>query len=317
MAFDINYESMSDFHQTISTRFFNTLAAQPAALWQQIATKIDSTSERNTYPFLGEIDDMREWIGQRIVRQIKSHRYAIENRKFELTFEAEVDKIKDDNGGAVALYGSLAEMRARSVAMQPDQLMFREVLAMSPAADSLHSIACYDGQDFFDTDHPVGSSTVSNDMGGSGDAWYLLDTSKPLRPFIYQEREAPTLAAMTDFSNPRVFELDRFTWGAKRRNAGGYGLWQGAVRSKQTLDATNVQAAWQRMTSFENDEGRNLGMRPTLLVVGQSNEWTAMDLFDLRVIPVGTGAATDGDRFVGAENKMYKKVPFIVSPWLP
>ncbi len=308
----INFETMDDFHQTISTKFFNALAAAPPALWPQIASEIQSTSSRNTYPFLGELDDMREWIGPRIIRQLEQHRYSIENRKFELSLKAEVDQISDDAGGAVALYGSVAEIRARSVALQPDQMMFREVVAMAPNADGNHSIICYDGQNFYDTDHPVGSGVVSNDMGGSGDAWYLLDTSKPLKPFIYQNREAPLMAAMTDFGNPHVFMLDQFVWGIKRRNAGGYGLWQGAVRSKEALNATTLRQAWERMNSFKNDEARNMGMNPTVLLVGQSNRFTAMDLLDLKLVSDNVG----GGNTVAVDNKMYKKIPLLVSDWL-
>lgn len=311
----INFETMDDFHQTISTRFFNALAVAPPSKWRQIATEIASSSSRNTYPFIGELDDMREWIGPRIIRQLEAHRYAIENRKFELTLKAEVDQISDDNGGAVALYGSRAEIMGRSVALQPDQMMFREVVAMDPSESNNHSILCYDGQNFYDTDHPVGDTVASNDMGGAGAAWYLLDTSKPLKPFIYQNREAPVFAAMTDFSNPHVFMLDQFVWGAKRRNAGGYGLWQSAVRSKQTLDGPNLRAAWERMNSFTNDEGRSLGMNPDLLVVGQSNRFVAADLLDLRFVSDLVGSAAGGNTTV--ENKMYKKIDVLVSEWLP
>lgn len=298
---DINYENMNDFHQTVSRRFFGALAAAPASEYSRLATTIQSTSERNTYPFLGEIDSMRKWIGPRVIRQLKSHRYAIENEKFELTMSAKVDHIKDDQGGAVAMYGSIAEIYGRSVARQPDELMFQEVIPGGA------SIACYDGQNFFDTDHPVGDGVVSNDMGGAGTAWYLLDTSKPLMPFIFQPREEPVFAAMTDFSNPHVFMLDEFVWGAKRRNAGGYGLWQCAVRSKQTLDATNLQAAWERMTSFTNDEGVKLGCRPDTLLVSSTLEWTANELVDLKLIDVGG---------VAVENRMYKKIKPFVSQWL-
>lgn len=301
---DINFETMNDFHQTISTKFFGALAAAPPSEWQRIATEIPSTSARNTYPFLGELESMRKWIGPRIIKQLASHRYSIENDKYELTMSAKVDEISDDAGGAVSLYGARAEIMARAVSLQPDELMMGDILV------NAGSLPCYDGQNFFDTDHPVGASTVSNDMGGSGDAWYLLDLSKPLKPFIYQNRQDPLFATMTDFSNPHVFMLDEFVWGCKRRNAGGFGLWQTAVRSKQTLDATNLRAAWERLVSFKNDEGRKFGMRPTLLLVGASNEFVASDLLDLQIVQGASGNSS-------ITNKFYKKIPYMVSAYLP
>jgi phage major head subunit gpT-like protein len=299
---DINFETMDDFHQTISTKFFNALAAAPATEYTRISSEIPSTSSRNTYPFLGEVDDMREWIGPRIIRQLKSHRYSIDNRKFELTLSAQADEIADDQGGAVAIYGALAEIKARSVALQPDQLMMGEIV---PGGTST---ACYDGQNFFDTDHPVGSTTVSNDMGGSGTSWYLLDLSKPLKPFIYQNRESPVFAAMTDFSNPHVFMNDEFVWGIKRRNAGGYGLWQTAVHSKQTLNETNLRLAISAMNAFENDEGRKMGMNPTLLLVPLSLQFIARDLLELQIVSDGAGA--------GISNRVFKTIPYMVSSYL-
>lgn len=314
---DINFNTMDDFHQTISTRFFNALAASPPSEWARVATEIASTSSRNTYPFLGELDSMRRWLGPRIIRQLASHRYSIENEKFELSFSAKVDEIADDQGGAVALYGSVAEIRARSVALQPDELMMGEVMPMLDASGDrpASSLLAYDGQLFYDTDHPVGAGTASNVYGslsGTTPYWYLLDLSKPLRPFIYQNRESPVFAAMTDFSNPHVFMLDEFVWGIKRRNAGGYGLWQTALRSKLTLNKDNLEAAFLQMTQLTNDEGRNMGIRPTLLVVPNALQFVARDLLDLRL--VSDNVASNA---VGVDNAVYKLIPYMVSNYLP
>lgn len=71
----------------------------------------------------------------------------------------------------------------RMAAEFPDQL-FAELIAAG------FTDSCYDGQPFFDGDHPVKTSpegnavTVSNYQDGDGPAWYLLDLSRGVRPFI-------------------------------------------------------------------------------------------------------------------------------------
>jgi phage major head subunit gpT-like protein len=306
MALDINYDTLDVYHRTLSAAFNGALASAPPSEWERVATRIASGSKRNDYNFLGEVDSMRRWVGPRISRQLKSHSYSIVNEKFELTIDVDIDELDDDAGGLLPMYTGLAEIRARAVAVQPDELVMGEAF---PGGETN---LCYDGQFFFDTDHVVDfadatSDQKSNHMAGSGTAWYLLDTSKPLKPFIFQDRLAPELKFLGPNSD-QGFTHDKVSWGVKRRNAAGYGLWQSAVISKQTLDETNLQAAILRMNSYVNDEGRKLGMNPNLLVVPQSLNFVARDLLDFRL-----GASSSG---TGAENRAYGMVPYMVSNYL-
>ncbi|MCG9060298.1 Mu-like prophage major head subunit gpT family protein, partial [Laribacter hongkongensis] len=65
----------------------------------------------------------------------------------------------------------------------------------------------------------------------SDTAWFLLDTSKPVKPFIYQEREKPVFVQQTDPQADDVFNRKKFKFGAEARAAGGYGFWQLAYGS--------------------------------------------------------------------------------------
>jgi phage major head subunit gpT-like protein len=62
----------------------------------------------------------------------------------------------------------------------------------------------------------------------SDTAWFLLDTGKPVKPFIYQERRAPVFVEQTDPAADDVFSRKKFKFGAEARAAGGYGFWQTA-----------------------------------------------------------------------------------------
>ena len=65
----------------------------------------------------------------------------------------------------------------------------------------------------------------------SDTAWFLLDTRKPVKPLIYQERKAPVFVQQTGMDNDDVFNRRVFKYGAEARAAGGYGFWQLAYSS--------------------------------------------------------------------------------------
>lgn len=60
----------------------------------------------------------------------------------------------------------------------------------------------------------------------SDTAWFLLDISKPVKPFIYQERKSPVFVSQTNPEADDVFTRKKFKFGAEARAAGGYGFWQ-------------------------------------------------------------------------------------------
>ncbi len=65
----------------------------------------------------------------------------------------------------------------------------------------------------------------------SATAWFLLDTSKPVKPFIFQERKAPVFVSQTGEENDDVFMRAEYKFGAEARGNAGYGLWQLAYGS--------------------------------------------------------------------------------------
>jgi phage major head subunit gpT-like protein len=78
----------------------------------------------------------------------------------------------------------------------------------------------------------VVSSPWLPDTGDPATAvWYLLDCRYPnMRPFFWQEREAPQLVSLVDPSNPVVFFQDVFYMGARARGAAAASLWFKAIK---------------------------------------------------------------------------------------
>jgi phage major head subunit gpT-like protein len=73
----------------------------------------------------------------------------------------------------------------------------------------------------FKGQYKVVCSPYLTDSGDPATAvWYLLDCRYAnLRPFFWQEREAPQLVSLVDPSNPAVFFQDKFFMGARARGA--------------------------------------------------------------------------------------------------
>ena len=68
-------------------------------------------------------------------------------------------------------------------------------------------------------------------LAGNPDEWFLLDTSKPVKPFIFQRRKPPQFIAMDSLDDQNVFMKKEFLYGADSRDNAGYGLWQLAYGS--------------------------------------------------------------------------------------
>ena len=274
-------------------------AISAPAFAEQIAMTVPSVSRDETYGWLGAFPSMREWIGPRNVQNLVSNGFTIQNRKFESTLEITRDDLSDDRLGIFK--PMFAEMGQAGV-------RHREELVFGLLASGF-TTNCYDGQFFFDTDHPVtaadGSVTqVSNIQGGAGTPWYLLDTSRAVRPVIWQERENYAFQQLTQENTEYVFLNDRFLYGIRARVNAGFGLWQLAYGPRQTLNAANYAAARAAMMGFTADGGRKLGISPTILLVPPSLEEAA-----LNIVNTEFGAA-------GASNPWKGTAKLIVTPYL-
>lgn len=296
----VNRHNLNTLFVAFQAAFAGALSANEAqALYTQIATVVPSTTRSNEYGWLGKIPGMREWIGDRVVHGLMAHGYSIRNKPYELTVGVDRDDISDDN---IGIYTPLMAEMGRSAAIHPDQLSFGLLAAGT-------STQCYDGQNFFDTDHPVigadGSEGVqSNDLGGGGTAWYLLCTNRSLKPLIFQRRQAPKFVSMDTETDEAVFSRKEFRYGVDGRHNVGFGFWQMAIRSAQDLDAEGLQAAYTAMHGRLGDHGQPLNIMPTTLVVPSTLKFAALELLQAE-----RNAA-------GATNIMKGTVDLLVSPYL-
>tara|TARA_B100000378_G_scaffold237146_1_gene204233 strand:- start:863 stop:1759 length:897 start_codon:yes stop_codon:yes gene_type:complete len=269
-----------------------------ASQWSTVAMKVPSSTEKETYGWLGQLPGMREWIGDREIKNLIAKGFTVENRDFEMTVGVPRNKIEDDLYG---IYTPFVADMGRAAAARPDELVF-SLLAKG------WTEACYDGQNFFDTDHPVKENgedvSVANTDGGTGEPWYLLDTSRAIRPLIFQERRTYDFNSLTDPSDENVFMRKEYIYGVDARGAAGFGLWQLAWGSRQELTSANYAIARKNMQTLTGDEGRPLGIKPTVLVVGPNNEQAALKLINATTLENGES------------NEWHNTVQIVVTPWV-
>lgn len=294
----INQQSLQALFTGFRLVFQQAFEGAPAD-HEKIAMVVKSTAKLETYPWLGNTTGFREWLGDRVIQNLKLHSFTIKNLSFENTVGVDRDDIEDD---AVGAYTPLFAQLGQDAKVHPSLLTYGLLL-------NGFTGRCYDGQPFFDTDHPVldedGSEiSVSNFGGGTGTPWFLLDTTRAVKPIIFQERRKYNFVSMDAPTDEAVFSAKQYRYGVDCRANAGYGLWQLAHASKQDLTAETYGAARAAMMGMKGDKGKPLGVRPSLLVVPPSLEKQALEVIK---------AERDAS---GATNVYQNSAEVLVSPWL-
>lgn len=270
------------------------LAAGP--LYPRISMATRSTTSEETYAWLGQYNSLREWIGDRHFNGLTLHSFSIKNRDFENTITVPRNDIEDDKIGALS---GAFQLLGHDAALHPDSLLF-ELICKGTTQK------CYDGQYFFDAEHPADPSdpdkgSVSNvDLVSPGDkpTWLLLDTTKVIKPFIIQTRKDYRFIKLDKDEDENVFMRNEIVYGCEARLNVGFGLWQLAYASNKPLSADNIAAADAAMMGLKSPTGKPLGVAPNILMVAPSMKESALKLLKL-----------DTSHYQGA-------FELIVCPWL-
>lgn len=296
---ELNRSNLNDLYRGFRLDFQSGFdGATP--LWPRIAMEVPSITSENKYPWLGNSTSFREWIGDRVIQNLKSFDWTIRNKPWENTVGVDRDNISDDTYG---VYKPLMKQMGQDAKEHPDQLVFECLLAG-------FAQPCYDGQYFFDTDHPVWNPateaeySVSNYGGGASRPWVLLDTKKAIKPWIYQVRQPYKFVAMDQETDEAVFTKKQFRYGVDARSNVGFALWQLAYASKQAFGVDAYAAARAGMMAMRGDHGRPLNIRPDLLLVAPQDEKAALE-------------AVTAERLAnGQDNVMRKTAEVVVCPYL-
>lgn len=270
----------------------------------RIATVVPSSAASNTYGWLSDLPGIKEWVGDRQLTQLSQQGYTINNKTWESSIRVRRENIEDDQIGQ---YSVIAQAYGQQVSEFPDTLSFPMLVAG-------FSTLCFDGQNFFDTDHPMAGGTYSNIVGDvttdAGEPWFLIDESQVLKPILFQDRRAFDFKSLDDLNSEHTFLKNEFLFGVDGRCNVGFGFWQTACASRAPLNAANYEKAVAVLQGMKRESGSPLGIRPTTLVVGPKNRAAAKKVIDAMLV--------DG----GDSNIYYKDVeivdtPFITTPAAP
>ena len=150
----------------LRSEFFDRFGSAPTH-FQDLATRIQSSSDLETYRWLGSLPRMREFGTGRLARGMNNESYSVENLKYESTLEVDRDEISDDKTGQIRIRISELAIRA---ATHKDYLISQ--LLINGATSGFNS---YDGVTFFNDAHVSGGSG-SQDNKLTSEA---SDTSNP------------------------------------------------------------------------------------------------------------------------------------------
>lgn len=252
---------------------------QAEQMFGKVAMTVPSSTAAEVYPWLGQLDGMKEWLGERQVDNFQQHAFTIRNRDWEKTVEVDRNHIEDDEYGVYAMrfeHIGMATMR------HPDELVW-------PLLKAGFTTLCYDGQFFFDTDHPVRnkngvveSKANRPNPDGTGTPWFLMDLRvENYKPIIFQQRKAPSrIIRMDREEDENVFNRKKFVYGVDCRDNVGFGLWQTAYGSRQALSDMSYAAGFAAMEGMTGDGGAPLGLKPTHLFVPPSLRPKAMEILN-------------------------------------
>jgi phage major head subunit gpT-like protein len=300
----ITQANLDALRVTFEKRFGEAYAAvQPALM--PLATEVPSSTKANTYGWIAQQVQLRQWIGPRVAQNLSEHSYALANQTFEGTVELDREDLEDDNLG---IFESQAIPQLAEAAAKHPDTQIASVLASNPLAfdglalfhashpdfnggtyDNDHSLtlnatnieaikaiaAAYVGEDGqplevrythlivppqleFTAKQILSSATYASLVSGEGSAvvqienqlagtldvivsprlageatqWYIADLSKSIKPIVRQVRKAPEFVTRDSPTDPKVFDVRKFTYGVDLRDAHGVSLPFLIARSK-------------------------------------------------------------------------------------
>lgn len=147
----VNAQNLTAVFINLKTIFNKAFEAAPSQ-WQETTMLVPSGSSQNDYAWLSRFPRMRKWLGDKVIKSLAAFKYTIVNDDWETTVEVDRNDIEDDQ---IGIYAPMAQEAGFSSKQLPDEID-------ADLKNGAFAGICYDGQYFYDTDHPVAGASVSN-----------------------------------------------------------------------------------------------------------------------------------------------------------
>ena len=147
---DINAANLTGLAKTYNTLFQQGLSFTPPVPINFLYRDFPSTTAANFYAWMEQIPGFREWVGDRLFKNVRGQKFEILNRNWEDSVSMGRNEIEDDQYG---VYGPLVQMMGEAW----------ELLKYKLALDVLLTNATgFDGKAFFADDHAYGDNAIDN-----------------------------------------------------------------------------------------------------------------------------------------------------------
>lgn len=141
---NITNATLAAIQANFRTLFLSSFRAE-SSVFQQMATVRDTDSAEEIWLFISGLPRMRKWLGERVVNNFRTIIHRMKHEDWESTVEVERNDILDDK---LNIYRPLLEDMGRQAARLWDDLLV-------DAINNGDTALGFDGQYFFDTDHPT------------------------------------------------------------------------------------------------------------------------------------------------------------------
>lgn len=306
----ITPQSLADIYTGYQSAYNVGFDGCPSS-YKTLAMDVTSNTGGEKYPFMNAVPQLREWLGDRIIKNLQAQAFTIENKDFESTIAVPINKIEDDQYG---VFGPMFTMMGQNAKQHPDRIVY-DVWSKGKTA------ICYDGQPFFSATHPIetekGPIVVSNYQTGSGPSWFLIDSSRPIKPMVFQTRKPYQFLSITNPQDHHVFMKGEYLYVVNARVNAGFALWQLAACSDADLTHDNYAALRAQMIGIRKENGDKMGVIPTHLVVPAELEAKARQVVknETRIITIEAGSPAV-PQSVPISNEWAGTAEMIMTPWL-
>lgn len=147
----VNKDSLNALFTGLKTIFNNALTAATGN-WAETAMEVPSSAAGEDYAWLSRFPKFRKWLGDKQVKNLEAGKYYKANEDWETTIAVKRNDIEDDRTG---IYNTQSQQAGEAAGELHD-------IIVDDLKNNAFSEQCWDGQYFYDTDHPVGKGVVSN-----------------------------------------------------------------------------------------------------------------------------------------------------------
>lgn len=152
------------YHLTAGLKkvFHNEYSREIDDDWKKICMEMPSTGSSETYAWLGATPAMREWIDERKPSGFQEQAFSVTNKTWESTIAIDRDAIEDDR------YAEIVQ-KVKEMAETARAYYAERCFTVLAEGDQTTYGSCYDGLEFFDTQHKEGHyyTTVQSNLGTS------------------------------------------------------------------------------------------------------------------------------------------------------